>query len=279
MTRENVLELLASSGKKIEDCVGNCEVETGRLLGADYIVSSRLTKVGTRYKLTLRMHRTRDAALISTAAASGESVNQLDDSVASSVEDLVAPLGPAPLSTAAQGGGTTVLVVKSNPAGASIWIDGKASGAAPLALDRLRPGKHRVTARLDNYLPAEREVSVEADRTVQVELSLERLRGSLSIVSTEAVVCAVAGEKVRVEAGSVRVVRAPAGPLEVRCEGEGLEPVSQQAVVQLDRMNEVRFAPRRDSGITLVLQPDHSYEKWELRASDSKSPACKSVPG
>ena len=32
MTRENMLVLLQSSGKKLEDCEGECEVETGRRL-------------------------------------------------------------------------------------------------------------------------------------------------------------------------------------------------------------------------------------------------------
>src|SRR5713226_6760082 len=75
MTRENVVQLLAASGKKLEDCTGECEVETGRLLGADLVVSGRLTKVGTRFKLSLRLHATADGTLISTATASGETVD------------------------------------------------------------------------------------------------------------------------------------------------------------------------------------------------------------
>jgi hypothetical protein len=39
MTRENLLVLLQASGKKIEDCEGGCEVDTGRRIGADLIVS------------------------------------------------------------------------------------------------------------------------------------------------------------------------------------------------------------------------------------------------
>src|SRR5437867_1668737 len=39
MTRENVMVLLKSLGRTLEDCEGECEVETGRKLGADYVVS------------------------------------------------------------------------------------------------------------------------------------------------------------------------------------------------------------------------------------------------
>jgi TolB-like protein len=92
MTRENTAEILKTYGRTIEGCVGECEVETGRMLGADYIVSGRLTKVGHRFKLTLRMHRTEDSALISSAAASGISAEELDDATAKAVGELLEPL-------------------------------------------------------------------------------------------------------------------------------------------------------------------------------------------
>ncbi len=92
MTRENTLQLLSASGKRLEDCAGECEVETGRMLGADYVVSGRLTKVGTRYKLTLRLRATAQGTLVSTAAASVETMNQLDDDTPNAVRTLIAGL-------------------------------------------------------------------------------------------------------------------------------------------------------------------------------------------
>src|SRR5438105_12616436 len=58
MTRENVVVLLEAQGKKLEDCEGECEVDTGRLLGADYVVTGELFRVGSSYKLNLKMHET-----------------------------------------------------------------------------------------------------------------------------------------------------------------------------------------------------------------------------
>ncbi|MBS2024464.1 MAG: hypothetical protein JST92_18850 [Deltaproteobacteria bacterium] len=89
MSRENVLVLLSSSGKKLEDCAALCEVETGRLLGADLVVSGRMTKVGRRYKLTLRVHATGEGVLLASAQASGESVEQLDDETGKAVNKLL----------------------------------------------------------------------------------------------------------------------------------------------------------------------------------------------
>src|SRR5712691_780893 len=48
MTRENILQIVAASGRKLEDCAAaQCEVETGRLLGADLVVTGRISRVGT----------------------------------------------------------------------------------------------------------------------------------------------------------------------------------------------------------------------------------------
>src|SRR5439155_6489654 len=56
MTRENMLVLIQASGKDLASCEGECDVETGRKLGADYVVSGELLKVGTSFKLDLKMH-------------------------------------------------------------------------------------------------------------------------------------------------------------------------------------------------------------------------------
>jgi len=92
MTRENVLVLLQSSGKALEECLGECEVETGRKLGADLVVSGDVLKVGTNYKIDLRMHDTREGQLMSGAAASGHSADELDTNLASAVDNLLAAL-------------------------------------------------------------------------------------------------------------------------------------------------------------------------------------------
>src|SRR4051812_22058741 len=48
MTRENLLVLLQASGKDLAECEGECEVDTGRRIGADAVVSGDVLKFGTR---------------------------------------------------------------------------------------------------------------------------------------------------------------------------------------------------------------------------------------
>ncbi len=92
MTRENVIVLLQSQGKSLSDCEGECEVDTGRNLGADMVVSGDLIKIGGTWKLDLRLHQTSDGQLISGAAASGKSPDELDQDAGRAVAELLGPI-------------------------------------------------------------------------------------------------------------------------------------------------------------------------------------------
>ncbi|MBS2023843.1 MAG: DUF2380 domain-containing protein [Deltaproteobacteria bacterium] len=90
MTRENMEVLVAATGRKLADCEGECEVDTGRKLGADLVVSGDLFKVGKLFKLDLRLRDTREGRLLAGGQASGASVEELDAAVAPAVAKLVA---------------------------------------------------------------------------------------------------------------------------------------------------------------------------------------------
>lgn len=102
MTRENVIVLLQNQGKKLEDCESECEVETGRKLGADLIVSGEVLKFGSAFKVSLKLHDTREGQLLSGEMASGGSLDELDREVPQALRKLVAPLAPARAQAAAQ---------------------------------------------------------------------------------------------------------------------------------------------------------------------------------
>jgi hypothetical protein len=89
MTRENLIVLLQASGKKLEECEGECEVDTGRRIGADLIISGELQRVGTKYKMTLRLHDTHEGRLLASTQASGKSVDELDQDAQRAAEELL----------------------------------------------------------------------------------------------------------------------------------------------------------------------------------------------
>ncbi|MGZ6142746.1 MAG: flagellar cap protein FliD N-terminal domain-containing protein, partial [Myxococcales bacterium] len=88
MTRENLLVLLQSSGKDLANCEGECEVDTGRRIGADEVVSGDVQRFGTKFKVSLRLHDTREGKLLSSATGTGATVDDLEESVAKAAQQL-----------------------------------------------------------------------------------------------------------------------------------------------------------------------------------------------
>ena len=89
MTRENLLVLLQASGKDLAECEGECEVDTGRRIGADAVVSGDLLKFGARLKLSLRLHETKAGRLLATAVASGSTLEELEVEVQKRAGELL----------------------------------------------------------------------------------------------------------------------------------------------------------------------------------------------
>ncbi|MFZ5438537.1 MAG: protein kinase domain-containing protein [Myxococcota bacterium] len=65
-----------------------------------------------------------------------------------------------------------VLVVDTVPGGAELSVDGEVKGHAPLTLEGLTAGVHRLEARLEGYQTAEREVTASAGERVRLEVAL-----------------------------------------------------------------------------------------------------------
>jgi TPR repeat protein len=126
-------KMLASIPEKLEVCEGHCEVETGRRIGADLVVSGDLRKAGFGYKLELRLNDVHSGDLLTSALAHGGSVDELDESVAQSAAALLqsigksAPAEPAPREDSSALG----LLQKACDAG-----DVESCARAALALDR-----------------------------------------------------------------------------------------------------------------------------------------------
>ena len=92
ISRENMLVLLQAQGKQIADCEGECEVETGRRIGADLVVSGEVLRVGESLKASLRLHETQSGTLLSAATVAATTAEDLDARLGATVRQLFAPL-------------------------------------------------------------------------------------------------------------------------------------------------------------------------------------------
>ncbi|HJX63478.1 MAG TPA: hypothetical protein VJ860_05935 [Polyangia bacterium] len=96
MTRENMMVLLRDMGKK--DCgEGDCEVETARNIGADYVISGKVVRIEQIYAVTLKLHETQGGSLLGTDTVEGTSQIDLLRSLREHSRQLVAAaFGPGP---------------------------------------------------------------------------------------------------------------------------------------------------------------------------------------
>ena len=79
MTRENMMDMLTSMGKSISDCTGECEVEIARNIGADFVVSGELTKLGDLLILNIKLHETVQGQLLAVEDARGSKLEAMLD--------------------------------------------------------------------------------------------------------------------------------------------------------------------------------------------------------
>ena len=64
MTRENMMQVLSDMGKDASCIEGSCEVELGRNIGADLIITGDILKIDASYVLTLKLYETKTGGLL-----------------------------------------------------------------------------------------------------------------------------------------------------------------------------------------------------------------------
>ena len=95
MTRDNIQALLPE-GQNLTDCsVSDCSVETGRQVGADYIVSGEIIRFDGALRLALKAYDCTSGALLWSESAAGANPSALEKGLAKSVAPLFATVGAA----------------------------------------------------------------------------------------------------------------------------------------------------------------------------------------
>ena len=62
ITKENILVMLPS-GKTLADCEGSCAVDTGRKIGAHWVLVGEVVRFGATIRVTLKLHHTASGIL------------------------------------------------------------------------------------------------------------------------------------------------------------------------------------------------------------------------
>ena len=96
MTRENTLVLLESNAADLASCEGECEVETGRLLGAHLVVGGELVLLGSAYRVRIKAFDTTTGALLSSESVESDSPDGLIEEIREACEALFVAGGRIP---------------------------------------------------------------------------------------------------------------------------------------------------------------------------------------
>ena len=145
LTRQNLSAMLPP-GTRLEECEGECEVETGRNIGADYVIAGRVLPFEKGLRAILTLHDTASGRQVASGHARGADLQTIEASLVATTQQLVdaipevrAAKPPAP---SARSSRPAVLRVNA-PRGTTITVDGRDGGMAPSVLS-VRPGGRRI---------------------------------------------------------------------------------------------------------------------------------------
>ena len=160
------------------------------------------------------------------------------------------------------------LVVRTEPSGAAISMDGKPVGVEPYEGKDLTPGKHKIKVVKEGYETWEREQTVEAGKKVEVIAKLKTIESGLAIDSEPS------GAKVYLDGNPVGVSPYEGkdlspGPMKVRVTKEGYEPWDKNVTVEAGKRVEV-LANMKEKKVE-VPPPPSSAPIAKQAASEEKA--------
>ena len=166
MIRENMLEILSDMGKDASCMEGQCEVEVGRNVGADLIVTGDILKMGSMYVLTLKLYDTTTGALLNSLDVEDADLFQLKNKTHDQSRVLFqkgldlsgGSTTSAPVNIESgftrgsvqnddwmmEGGNTAIVMFESTPTGAAVLVDGQMLCTTTPCSKENKAGNHTV---------------------------------------------------------------------------------------------------------------------------------------
>lgn len=201
ITRENMMQYLDDMGKDASCMEGMCEVEVGRNIGADTIITGDVLQIENTYVLTLKLYDTMSGGLLSTVDIEATDLLSLkrdayNQSVSLIQQGLQPTTGAIPQNTGFQGTvksedwfveqGQAVLVdFDSNPSGAVVLVDGQMLCTETPCRKEMSKKSHQIVFQKERYFPYQMTVDVGQERNV--EAALEPNFGTVTITGVDGV--------------------------------------------------------------------------------------------
>ena len=146
------------------------------------------------------------------------------------------------------------LAVQTEPPGATVSVNGKDVGAAPVALRGLPVGAVRISARSGGREDAESSVTIADGETAEATLTLERSKGKLAVEMPEDAVVKIRNSEIgEKEISGPGEEELPTGQYEVAASCPGLEPVPGR--ITIERNGTQAWMPWTKAYLTVESQP------------------------
>jgi hypothetical protein len=277
MTQANIEMLVQAAGKTLDQCEGQCAVETGKLIQADLIISGRISRVGKTFAISMQLYDTASGELISGESGKAKDEDELLEVAASKAASLLEKLGGNALGKAAQAqapvaaapaqrasgapktpspAGDSRLKIVTIPPGSDVFVDGELKGKAPLTLT-VEPSSYHVRIEQNGYLPAVRNPDVTAGHVtlVTVELTPGKapeaeapVRAAASTRPTRLRIhanveadCTAGDLRIHVLPALFALMEVPSGPVHLVCSSPGYEEKATQMTVKPGKVHLVRL--------------------------------------
>jgi hypothetical protein len=147
------------------------------------------------------------------------------------------------------------LDIKSEPAGAKVFLNGREVGAAPLVLPFVKPGEYTVRLVREGYQTYEEKVNVTEGEKTRIVASMKRAVGALS-VNTNPPGAAVSLDGQSVGASPYEGKDLSAKSYKIRVTMEGYEPWEKGEIVEIGKKTEVLAQLKPSEGsLEIVSEP------------------------
>ena len=231
MSRENIAIILKDMGKDCAEAQGECEVETGRNLGAAYVLSGEVVQMGEGFICTLKVFDTSSGALLASDRARGSTADGLLDGLRPLSEKMMQQsmqaqrrvgvgLAPVVAATATETGEAVVEVGEN--------ADFAALAAKAAQAKAIREQREAELAAEAARLEAERraeEARLEAQRRADAE-ALAREKARLAAEEAKAKAALLAAQRARIAEARDAMLAQAKGDL------ASIQPLLEMAVTE-----------------------------------------------
>ncbi len=257
MTRENILQQLPP-GTDLGACIGECEVETGRNVGADFVLTGEVIRFGASLRASMKLHDTKTGRLLGSERASGARVDALEAPVEKAAARLFARVAGGGAGAAGPAGAIgeqpqawepaakdqVIVPFASEPSGAVVLVDGQVAcrDTREGCSRNLSPGPHAVSMQLEHHETRTEQVVIKAGLKVEWRLS-----PTFALLSVES---EPAGLQVTLDGKPVGKT-----PLRGHRVTPGLREVLVKSACHFDKGERVQLARGERKSLSVELKP------------------------